>query len=158
MSRIYYRGAKAAVVCYDLTDKLSYEKAQFWVQELLKCGEEVSLTRFFFWSSKSDMTFLNYILPVYFKLTLIAFNSQCCDNLVLFCRIVRYIYVALKRIWLLVRINHIDRLIHMTSLITLTVCTTRTFNRTHLVHNITLCMLCYLLIVVSKRIASAWCW
>ena len=47
MSRIYYRGAKAAVVCYDLTDKLSYEKAQFWVQELLKCGEEVSLTCFF---------------------------------------------------------------------------------------------------------------
>ena len=41
MSRIYYRGAKAAIVCYDLTDKTSYEKAQFWVDELLKCGEEV---------------------------------------------------------------------------------------------------------------------
>ena len=40
MSRIYYRGAKAAIVCYDLTDKLSFEKARFWVQEL-RLNEEV---------------------------------------------------------------------------------------------------------------------
>lgn len=34
MSRIYYRGAKAAVLCYDLTDKSSFERAKYWVNEL----------------------------------------------------------------------------------------------------------------------------
>lgn len=40
MSRIYYRGAKAAVVCYDLTDDLSWDKARFWVQEVLAHEQE----------------------------------------------------------------------------------------------------------------------
>jgi Ras-related protein Rab-24 len=39
MSRIYYRGAKAAIVCYDLTDSASFERAKFWVNEL-KTSEE----------------------------------------------------------------------------------------------------------------------
>ncbi|XP_031568403.1 ras-related protein Rab-24-like [Actinia tenebrosa] len=34
MSRIYYRGAKAAVVCYELIEKSSFERAKFWVNEL----------------------------------------------------------------------------------------------------------------------------
>ncbi|XP_012559888.2 ras-related protein Rab-24 isoform X1 [Hydra vulgaris] len=34
MSRIYYRGAKAAVVCFDLTDRSSWERAKFWVDEV----------------------------------------------------------------------------------------------------------------------------
>ncbi|KAG8128429.1 hypothetical protein E2320_015285 [Naja naja] len=34
MSRIYYRGAKAAIVCYDLTDRSSFQRAKFWVNEL----------------------------------------------------------------------------------------------------------------------------
>ncbi|XP_001639640.2 ras-related protein Rab-24 isoform X2 [Nematostella vectensis] len=34
MSRIYYRGAKGAVVCYDLTDRTSFDRAKFWVNEL----------------------------------------------------------------------------------------------------------------------------
>ncbi|KAI6649106.1 Ras-related protein Rab-24 isoform X1 [Oopsacas minuta] len=34
MSRIYYRSAKAAIVCYDLTDDTSFERAKFWVDEL----------------------------------------------------------------------------------------------------------------------------
>ncbi|KAL5015887.1 hypothetical protein ScPMuIL_005476 [Solemya velum] len=34
MSRIYYRGAVAAVLCYDLTDKSSFDRARFWVGEL----------------------------------------------------------------------------------------------------------------------------
>ncbi|CAG0914069.1 unnamed protein product [Notodromas monacha] len=54
MSRIYYRGAKAAIVCYDLTDADSFREAQFWAQELLKqedackiylCGTKADLTR-----------------------------------------------------------------------------------------------------------------
>eukprot|EP01104_Vermistella_antarctica_P005516 TRINITY_DN1602_c4_g1_i1.p1 TRINITY_DN1602_c4_g1~~TRINITY_DN1602_c4_g1_i1.p1 ORF type:complete len:232 (+),score=59.56 TRINITY_DN1602_c4_g1_i1:85-696(+) len=35
MSRIYYRSARAAVVCYDLTNKASFGKVRFWVEELL---------------------------------------------------------------------------------------------------------------------------
>jgi Ras-related protein Rab-24 len=34
MSKLYYRGAKAAVVCFDLTDISHFERAQFWVNEL----------------------------------------------------------------------------------------------------------------------------
>lgn len=36
MSRIYYRGAKAAIVCYDITDKSSFDRVRFWVEELRK--------------------------------------------------------------------------------------------------------------------------
>jgi len=60
MSRIYYRGAKAAIVCYgeviamalfrvvigvyniiDLTDVSSFDRAKFWVNEL-RASEEAS--------------------------------------------------------------------------------------------------------------------
>ncbi|BFZ01101.1 hypothetical protein BsWGS_04140 [Bradybaena similaris] len=39
MSRIYYRGAKAAIICYDLTDKSSFDRARFWIGELQKHEE-----------------------------------------------------------------------------------------------------------------------
>eukprot|EP00794_Sanderia_malayensis_P005448 gene5448-6130_t len=34
MSRIYYRGASAAVVCFDMTDVSSWERAKFWIKEV----------------------------------------------------------------------------------------------------------------------------
>jgi len=34
MSRIYYRSARATIVCFDLTDGKSFEKVKFWVDEL----------------------------------------------------------------------------------------------------------------------------
>lgn len=34
MTRIYYRGAKAAVVCYDITKINTFQRAKFWVREL----------------------------------------------------------------------------------------------------------------------------
>mmetsp|Transcript_8474 Transcript_8474/g.14639 ORF Transcript_8474/g.14639 Transcript_8474/m.14639 type:complete len:205 (+) Transcript_8474:146-760(+) len=34
MSRIYYRGAKAALVCFDLKSNESFEKVKFWIEEL----------------------------------------------------------------------------------------------------------------------------
>ena len=40
MSRMYYRGAKAAVVCYDVTDAGTWEKVKFWVEELKKNESE----------------------------------------------------------------------------------------------------------------------
>lgn len=39
MSRIYYRGARGAIVCYDLTDDTGFERAKFWVAELKKNEE-----------------------------------------------------------------------------------------------------------------------
>ncbi|XP_030216755.1 ras-related protein Rab-24 [Gadus morhua] len=43
MSRIYYRGARAAVVCYDLTDSSSFQRARFWVKELQNCEEHCKI-------------------------------------------------------------------------------------------------------------------
>ncbi|XP_067012398.1 ras-related protein Rab-24 [Anabrus simplex] len=34
MSRIYYRGAKAAIVCYDIGSRPSWDRAKFWISEL----------------------------------------------------------------------------------------------------------------------------
>ncbi|KAG8236989.1 hypothetical protein J437_LFUL017110 [Ladona fulva] len=40
ISKIYYRGAKAAIVCFDICQKLSWDKAKFWVTELRNQVEE----------------------------------------------------------------------------------------------------------------------
>ncbi|XP_034193850.1 ras-related protein Rab-24 [Osmia lignaria lignaria] len=34
MIKLYYRGAKAAVICYDITKSNTFQKAKFWVREL----------------------------------------------------------------------------------------------------------------------------
>lgn len=52
MSRIYYRGAWAAVVCYDLTEELSFAKAKFWVAEL---GQNEPNCRLYFCGTKRDL-------------------------------------------------------------------------------------------------------
>ncbi|XP_040261309.1 ras-related protein Rab-24 isoform X2 [Bufo bufo] len=52
MSRIYYRGAKAAIVCYDLTDCSSFERVKFWVNELQNFEEHC---RIYICGTKSDL-------------------------------------------------------------------------------------------------------
>uniref|UniRef100_A0A803YJU2 Ras-related protein Rab-24 n=2 Tax=Phasianidae TaxID=9005 RepID=A0A803YJU2_MELGA len=52
MSRIYYRGARAAVVCYDLTNSSSFQRAKFWVNELQNCEEGC---RIYLCGTKSDL-------------------------------------------------------------------------------------------------------
>uniref|UniRef100_A0A8C3KF97 Ras-related protein Rab-24 n=1 Tax=Calidris pygmaea TaxID=425635 RepID=A0A8C3KF97_9CHAR len=52
MSRIYYRGARAAIVCYDLTDSSSFQRAKFWVNELQNCEEGC---RIYLCGTKSDL-------------------------------------------------------------------------------------------------------
>ncbi|XP_072302116.1 ras-related protein Rab-24 [Eucyclogobius newberryi] len=52
MSRIYYRGARAAVVCYDLTDSSSFQRAKFWVKELQNCEE---LCKIYLCGTKNDL-------------------------------------------------------------------------------------------------------
>lgn len=39
MSRIYYRGAKAAIVCYDVANRNSWDRAKFWINELRRFEE-----------------------------------------------------------------------------------------------------------------------
>lgn len=43
MSRIYYRGARAAIVCYDITDPSSFERVKFWVNELQNFEEHCQI-------------------------------------------------------------------------------------------------------------------
>ena len=43
MMRIYYRGAHAAIVCYDLTNVESWSRLQFWIDELRKNESECLL-------------------------------------------------------------------------------------------------------------------
>nr|XP_015205196.1 PREDICTED: ras-related protein Rab-24 [Lepisosteus oculatus] len=52
MSRMYYRGAKAAIVCYDLTDCWSFARAKFWVTELQKSEEQC---RIYLCGTKGDL-------------------------------------------------------------------------------------------------------
>uniref|UniRef100_A0A8C8SLE1 Ras-related protein Rab-24 n=1 Tax=Pelusios castaneus TaxID=367368 RepID=A0A8C8SLE1_9SAUR len=52
MSRIYYRGARAAIVCYDLTDSSSFQRAKFWVNELQNFEESC---RIYLCGTKSDL-------------------------------------------------------------------------------------------------------
>eukprot|EP01103_Thecamoeba_quadrilineata_P020014 TRINITY_DN8386_c0_g1_i1.p1 TRINITY_DN8386_c0_g1~~TRINITY_DN8386_c0_g1_i1.p1 ORF type:complete len:209 (-),score=16.16 TRINITY_DN8386_c0_g1_i1:102-728(-) len=35
MTRIYYRNAKAAIICFDLTNEATFTKVRYWVDELL---------------------------------------------------------------------------------------------------------------------------
>lgn len=39
MTRTYYRGAKAAVVCFDLTETSTFQRAKHWVSELRSIEE-----------------------------------------------------------------------------------------------------------------------
>ncbi|KAK7864803.1 hypothetical protein R5R35_012290 [Gryllus longicercus] len=43
MSRIYYRGAKAAIVCYDINNSTSWDRAKFWISELRRFEEECKI-------------------------------------------------------------------------------------------------------------------
>uniref|UniRef100_V9LAP0 Ras-related protein Rab-24 n=1 Tax=Callorhinchus milii TaxID=7868 RepID=V9LAP0_CALMI len=52
MSRIYYRGARAAVVCFDLTDSSSFARAKFWVNEVQSCEEHCKI---YLCGTKSDL-------------------------------------------------------------------------------------------------------
>lgn len=52
MSSLYYRGAKAAVVCYDITDGASFEKAKFYLNELEENSPDCML---YLCGTKSDL-------------------------------------------------------------------------------------------------------
>ena len=64
MSRIYYRSAAGAIVCFDLTDESSFERAQFWIDELRKYEPVQTETCFY---KTSNAFFL-------FQISLLAFR------------------------------------------------------------------------------------
>ena len=52
ISRIYYRGARAAIVCYDVTDADSWERLHFWIKELGKFEESCKI---YICATKTDL-------------------------------------------------------------------------------------------------------
>ncbi len=43
MSRIYYRGTRAALVCYDTSNLASFAKARFWINELTATAPDAAI-------------------------------------------------------------------------------------------------------------------
>ena len=39
MTKMFFKGADAAIIVYDITDKISFVRAQKWITELIKVGE-----------------------------------------------------------------------------------------------------------------------
>lgn len=56
ISRMYYRNARAAVVCFDLTDLSTYESARNWMSEVLAAEKECKV---YFCGTKSDLVLDN---------------------------------------------------------------------------------------------------
>ncbi|XP_061194867.1 ras-related protein Rab-24-like isoform X3 [Saccostrea echinata] len=52
MTKMYYRGARAAILCYDLTDKSSFDKIRYWVGEL---QENEQFCRMYICGTKKDL-------------------------------------------------------------------------------------------------------
>ena len=52
ISKLYYRGAKAALVCFDLTNQASFTKVKFWVDELKAYAPECLI---FLVGTKADL-------------------------------------------------------------------------------------------------------
>ena len=46
MTKMYYRGARAAILCYDVTDKSSFEKIRYWIGELQENEQVIHFIRF----------------------------------------------------------------------------------------------------------------
>lgn len=57
MVRIYYRGAKAAIVCYDVTDQSSFNKAKYWIRELRSIEEKCKI---YLCATKKDLLRLGH--------------------------------------------------------------------------------------------------
>ena len=52
MSRMYYRGSHAAIICYSVVDIKSWQKVKFWVSELRKMEEQC---RVYICATKTDL-------------------------------------------------------------------------------------------------------
>ncbi|XP_063992846.1 ras-related protein Rab-24-like [Diachasmimorpha longicaudata] len=52
MTKIYYRGARAAIVCYDLSNQATFNRAKYWVRELRRVEEKC---RIYLCGTKNDL-------------------------------------------------------------------------------------------------------
>eukprot|EP00850_Spirogloea_muscicola_P012751 SM000083S22798 [mRNA] locus=s83:408965:410897:- [translate_table: standard] len=61
LAPLYYRGASAAVIIFDITSEESFHKAKFWVQELHKHGSQGVVMALV--GNKSDLEELREVAP-----------------------------------------------------------------------------------------------
>ncbi len=66
MSRLYYRGAKAAIICYDVTCRDSWHRLEHWVNELLKFEQSC---RVYICATKKDLLELSHARAVDYAVT-----------------------------------------------------------------------------------------
>lgn len=52
MTKVYYRGAAAAIVCYDVTKPETYARAKYWMSELRSVEENCKV---YFCATKKDL-------------------------------------------------------------------------------------------------------
>ncbi|KAJ6248447.1 ras-related protein rab-24 [Anaeramoeba flamelloides] len=52
ITKMYYRNAKAAIVCYDITKQQTFDKIKFWISEL---KNEVPKCKIYLTGTKSDL-------------------------------------------------------------------------------------------------------
>lgn len=43
MVKVYYRGAKAAIICYDISNLDSFRRAKFWIREVREVEENCKI-------------------------------------------------------------------------------------------------------------------
>ena len=52
---MYFKGAEAAIIVFDITDGLSFEKARKWVSKLEECKDDNSEMTTMLVGNKSDL-------------------------------------------------------------------------------------------------------
>lgn len=77
MSRIYYRGTWAAVLCYDLTDADSLEKVRFWAAELRQHEPKAHM---YFVGTKKDLLDEDPNARRIDYFTVVEFANQVCGG------------------------------------------------------------------------------
>ncbi|CAL7937700.1 unnamed protein product [Xylocopa violacea] len=60
MIRMYYRGAKAAIICYDITKSETFQRAKFWIRELRAVEEGCKL---YICATKNDLLDMDGVVP-----------------------------------------------------------------------------------------------
>jgi GTPase SAR1 family protein len=66
---MFYRGAKAAVICYDLTDDKTWDKVKFWAGEVARFEEDCKI---YIVGNKLDL-----LVNTYLKIQTNLFVSYC---------------------------------------------------------------------------------
>ncbi|KAJ3444902.1 ras-related protein rab-24 [Anaeramoeba flamelloides] len=77
LTKMYYRGADAAILCYDITDEQSFEKLKFWTKQLINNQPDC---RVWFTGTKVDLLDAGYERAVSLETVEKFLNSQMFKN------------------------------------------------------------------------------